>query len=110
MCSSDLRKGAIILGVAGLGAMAFSGIFSAYEKSVWNDKKDMPAEQDKIKSRVRYAGTGAFIVGAGALVAGGILYFTAPGKEQISDGTAFAPTFSPTFSNDGAGFAVSGSF
>lgn len=99
------RKGAIILGVAGLGAMAFSGIFSAVEKSAWNDETS-PTEQDKIKSRVRYLGTGAFIVGAGALIAGGILYFTAPGKEQISDGTAFAPTFS----QDGAGFAVSGSF
>ena len=45
-------------------------------------------------------------LGLGAVAAGTILYLTAPGKEQISDGTAFAPILAP----DQLGFAFSGSF
>lgn len=99
------RRAAIILGGVGIAAMAFSGIYSYIGKGDWDSAKN-PKEQDDIAARVRYVGTGSFILGAGALVAGGILYFTAPDKEKVSDGTAFAPTIS----KNGVGFAFGGSF
>ncbi len=99
------RRAAMILGGAGIAAMAFSGVYSYLGKRDWDHASSIQ-EQDEIAARVRYVGTGGFILGAGALVAGGILYLTAPGKEQVSDGTAFAPTVS----KDGMGLAFAGSF
>ncbi len=100
------RRAAIILGGVGIAAMAFAGVYSYVGKGDWDDAKGSVKEQDDIAARVRYIGTGSFILGAGALVAGGILYFTAPDKEKVSDGTAFAPTVS----KNGVGFAFGGSF
>ena len=111
------RRGAIVLGGAGVAALAFSGIYSAVLKKDFDDWGDLTMhtnasvttrenEQDKLTNKVRYIGTGAFILGCGAIVAAGVLYFTSPGKEQISDGTAFAPLIT----RDSFGLAASGSF
>lgn len=109
------KRGAIVLGAAGVAAMIFSGVYSYVEKQAFDDVPSDPkypdrASQDKrqgeIKDKVFYVGTGAFILGSAAVVAAGILYFTAPGKEQVSDGTAFAPVIT----GDSVGFAASGSF
>ncbi len=104
------RRGAIILGGVGIGAMVFSTVYSAIEKKHWDDigdkSADARASQDKVATKVQYIGTGAFILGCGAVVAAGVLYFTAPDKEQISDGTAFAPVIT----HDSFGLAASGTF
>ena len=111
------RRGAIILGGVGVAALAFSGIYSYVQKRAWDDagdtmlhpnqsKPERDKNQDDIATKVQYIGTGAFILGCGAVVAAGVLYFTAPDKEKISDGTAFAPVIT----RDGFGLAASGSF
>lgn len=103
---SGRRKGAIILGAAGVATLIGVGIYGFVEKSNYEDPMAMKEEYDAAKQRLRYIGTGLFIVGLGAVAAGTILYLTAPGKEQISDGTAFSPVVAP----DQVGFAFSGSF
>ena len=110
------RRGALILGGAGVAALAFSGIYSYAQKQNWkdagNDTVNVPSKtqrdknQDDIATKVQYLGTGAFILGCGAVVAAGVLYFTAPEKEKIADGTAFAPVIT----RDSFGLAASGSF
>lgn len=95
------RKGAVILGAAGVATLVGVGIYGFVEKKNYEENDDEDA-----RKRLRYIGTGLFVVGLGAVVAGTILYLTAPGKEQISDGTAFAPVLAP----DQVGFAFSGQF
>jgi tetratricopeptide (TPR) repeat protein len=103
---SGRRKGAIILGAAGVATLIGVGIYGFVEKSNYEDPMATKDEYDAAQKRLRYLGTGLFVVGLGAVAAGTILYLTAPGKEQISDGTAFAPVLAP----DQVGFAFSGSF
>ncbi len=103
---SGRRKGAIILGAAGVATLIGVGIYGKIEKDNYEDPMATKEEYDAAQKRLRYLGTGLFVVGLGAVAAGAILYFTAPGKEQISDGTAFAPVLAP----DQVGFALSGSF
>jgi tetratricopeptide (TPR) repeat protein len=100
------RKGAIILGAAGAATLIGVGIYGFIEKKNYEDPMAMPDEYDAAQKRLRYIGTGLFVVGLGAIAAGTILYLTAPGKEQISDGTAFSPVLAP----DQVGVAFSGSF
>lgn len=100
------RRGAVILGVAGIGVLAFTGVYGLKRRSDFEDSAKGSEEERSIKNEVRLFGTTAFIVGAGALTAGVILYLTAPGKEQISDGTAFAPVIT----DEEVGFSVSGRF
>jgi tetratricopeptide (TPR) repeat protein len=110
------KRGAIVLGGVGIAALAFSGIYSYVQKGNWTDagndvtgtplKQDRDKNQDDIATKVQYIGTGAFILGCAAVVAAGVLYFTAPDREQISDGTAFAPMIT----HDSVGLAASGSF
>lgn len=95
------RKGAVILGAAGVATLVGVGIYGFVEKKNYEENDDEDA-----RKRLRYIGTGLFVVGLGAVAAGTILYLTAPGKEQISDGTAFAPVLAP----DQVGFAFSGQF
>jgi tetratricopeptide (TPR) repeat protein len=101
------RRGALILGGAGVVALAFTGVYGYIEKKNYEDLTETdPAVYNAARDRLKYIGTTVFIVGCGAVAAGVILYLTAPGKEQVSDGTAFAPVIT----NDEVGFAVSGSF
>lgn len=103
------RRGALILGAAGVGVLAFTGVYGLVRRSQFFDEEKTPPgsdEEKKLITEVRILGTISFIVGLGAVTAGVILYVTAPGKEQISDGTAFAPVIT----NDRVGFSVSGSF
>ena len=104
--SAGRRRGALILGTAGIGVLAFTGVYGLIRRRDFFDTMPGSKEEGEIKSEVRILGTVSFVVGAGALAAGVILYVTASGKEQISDGTAF----SPVITNDEVGFAVSGSF
>ena len=98
------KRGALILGGAGVVALGFVGIYGKLKKDEYEDPTN--TDYDTARKELRYIGTSVFVVGAGALAAGAILYFTAPGKEQISDGTAFAPMIG----SDKFGLAVSGSF
>lgn len=98
------RRGALILGGAGMVALAFTGVYGYIEKSNYEDLANNDFEN--ARRRLRYIGTTVFVVGCGAVAAGVLLYLTAPGKEQVSDGTAFAPVIT----DDQLGFAVSGSF
>ena len=100
------RKGAIILGAAGVATLIGVGIYGFVEKSNYEDPDASEDEYNAARDRLKYLGTGLFVLGLGAVTAGAILYFTAPGKEQVSDGTAFAPVLTP----DEVGFAVSGRF
>jgi len=109
------RRGALILGGIGVAALAFSGIYSYVQLGNWKDagndssvtsKTQRDQNQDDIATQVQYVGTGAFILGCAAVVGAGVLYFTAPDKEQISDGTAFAPMIT----HDSFGLAASGRF
>lgn len=104
------RKISIILGISGavvLGGVTAYGFYQKHQfertdkDAAGNSLRDPGAKDD-----LRTYGTSAFIVGAGLLTAGIVLYVTAPGMEQIADGTAFAPIVSP----DQVGFAVSGAF
>ncbi len=103
---SGRRKGAIILGAAGVATLIGVGIYGFVEKGKYCADEECTMGEDAAKDRLRYIGTGLFVVGLGAVAAGTILYLTAPGKEQISDGTAFTPVVAP----DQVGFAFSGSF
>jgi hypothetical protein len=103
---SGRRKGAVILGAAGVATLIGVGIYGFVERGKYCEDKDCTMGEDAAKDRLRYIGTGLFVVGLGAVAAGTILYLTAPGKEQISDGTAFTPVVAP----DQVGFAFSGSF
>lgn len=100
------RKGAIIVGAVGLATLVGVTIYGFYEKSIYEDPDSTREEYTAARDNLRYIGTSVFAVGLGAVAAGTILYFTARGQEQVSDGTAFAPMLSP----DQLGFAVSGSF
>lgn len=103
---SGRRKGAIILGAAGVATLIGVGIYGFVEKANYEDPAAMKDEYEDAATRLRYIGTGLFVIGLGAVAAGTILYLTAPGKEQISDGTAFTPVLSP----NEVGFAFSGRF
>ncbi|MFN0246603.1 MAG: hypothetical protein ACKV2T_06820 [Kofleriaceae bacterium] len=103
---SGRRKGAIVLGAAGVGTLIGVGIYGLVEQSKYCADDECTTGDDSAKDRLRYIGTSLFVVGLGAVAAGTILYLTAPGKEQISDGTAFSPVLAP----DQVGFAFSGSF
>ena len=100
------RRAALILGGSGVVVLAATGIYGLKRRSDFFATDAGSPEEREIKNEVRIVGTTAFIVGAGAVAAGVVLYLTAPGKEQISDGTAFAPVIT----NDEVGFAVSGWF
>ena len=106
------RRSAMILGGAGGITLIGVGVYGLIEKyAFFNPGIDegTPAgiqQAEDSQFRLRYWGTSVFVVGLGAVAAATFLYFTAPGLEQISDGTAF----SPVISHDQLGFAVSGRF
>ncbi len=97
------RHGALVLGAAGVAAWGFTLFYGLHEKKIYEDPLH---PDDKAKDRLRYVGTSVFVIGTGAVAAAIFLYLTAPGSEQVSDGTAFAPVIG----NDNLGFAVTGSF
>ncbi len=100
------RKAALFVGAGGVAALAFTGIYGVVQKGKFDDAEGNPTTQNRIRKQVRYVGTSVFIVGAGLVSAAAFVYFTADGKEQVSDGTAFAPVIT----RDQLGLAVSGSF
>jgi len=100
------RKGAIIVGAAGLATLIGVTIYGFVEKSVYEDPNSTKMEYEDARDNLRYIGTSVFAVGLGAVAAGTILYLSARGQERVSDGTAFAPVVS----HDQLGFALSGSF
>jgi hypothetical protein len=101
------RRGGVILMAAGGAALVFTGVYGIYKRKQFDDV-DMPtmAGDDKIKDELNVVAIPTFIVGVAAVTTGAILYFTAPRRERISDGTAFAPLIS----NDQIGVAAFGSF
>jgi len=100
------RRIGMIVGATGIGVLAFTGVYGLKRRSDFFDTPPGSEDEKAIKREVRLYGTTVFVVGCGAVAAGVLLYLTAPGKEQISDGTAFAPVIT----NDEVGFAVSGQF
>lgn len=99
------RRGAIALAGVGVGAMVASGVWGYLAKQAY-DKETDPDKRASMADDLKYFGTGLFTLGAIAVVGAGVIYFTAPGREQVSDGTAFAPILT----RDGFGLAASGSF
>ncbi|MBL9017604.1 MAG: hypothetical protein JNL83_25670 [Myxococcales bacterium] len=100
------RRGGLILAGVGVGALIFTGVYGLVQRDKFFDDSLTMAEQDKAKDNLRIFGTTTFIVGLATATTGAILYFTAPRREQVSDGTAFAPLIT----NDQIGLAASGRF
>ena len=100
------RRGGLILAGVGVGALILTGVYGLVQRDKFFDDSLTMAEQDKAKDNLRIFGTTTFIVGLATATTGAILYFTAPRREQISDGTAFAPLIT----NDQIGLAASGRF
>lgn len=112
------RRTALVVGAGGLVVLGASLGLNLYWRSAQEDVNHLPRDASDAElpegrenynfyeNRMRYVGTSVFAVGAAAVLAGGILYFTAPGKELVSDGTAMGPVIT----SDQLGFAVSGRF
>jgi hypothetical protein len=100
------RRGGLILMGVGTGALIFTGVYGLIQRDKFFDSSLTMAEQDKAKDNLRIFGTTTFIVGLAVATTGAILYFTAPHREQVSDGTAFAPLIT----NDQIGVAAMGHF
>lgn len=104
------RRLALGLAGGGVGFLGASLVYNLVKRGEQSDlKKEMPfdavAFQDA-EDAMKIYGTGLFVVGTALVFTGAILYFTAPNKEMISDGTAIAPVVG----RDELGFAVSGQF
>ena len=111
------RRLGVITAIGGGALIAFAGGYSWYEQGRYcaqfaagqcGDVAAVGSHRDAanaIHGRVVWAGTGSFVLGAALVAAGGILYFTAPGKERIT-----RPVIVPTVAPGGAGIAVSGAF
>ena len=104
--SSSRRRAGLILGVSGVAVLAGTGVYGLIRRRDFFASDPGSDREKALQKEVQIGGTIAFIVGCGAVVAGVAIYLTAPGKEQISDGTAF----SPVITNEQIGFAVNGSF
>lgn len=100
------RRGGLILAGVGAGALIFTGIYGLVQRDKFFDDSLSMAEQDRAKDNLRIFGTTTFIVGLATVTTGAILYFTAPRREQVSDGTAFAPLIT----NDQIGVSAAGRF
>ena len=98
----------VAYGVAGLGtvAMVFSGIYASKAAKDWNANPMDPMERDDAKGKLNI-GTGIFVGGAALVVAGAVIWFTAPGKEERQEP---ATAWLPVISTDHAGVAYSRSF
>jgi len=100
----------IALGVAGGGALTLGAslVYNLMKRSEQNDARE-PFDEARFygaRDDMRTIGTGLFVAGSVLVVTGAVLYFTAPGVEQVTPTTAVAPVVGP----DRVGFAVSGSF
>ncbi|HEY4177210.1 MAG TPA: hypothetical protein VGM90_10275 [Kofleriaceae bacterium] len=90
--------GAILIGVAAWGIADKI----AYDNADKSDDKT----RNRLQHRQHVYNTTLFGVGSAAVIAAGILYFTAPGKERVAEDTAFSPVITP----DQVGFAYGRSF
>ena len=100
------KRAALILGAAGTVVLGASIAYGFYERAEYYDVDTTNAERDRIKTRMRYPVTATSLLGIVAITAGVVMYLTAPGKERVSEGTAFAPII-----GDGQlGFAAAGRF
>jgi tetratricopeptide (TPR) repeat protein len=100
----------IALGVAGAGAVTL-GASLVYNLMKRNEQRDALEPYDmerfeRAENDMRTVGTGLFVAGSVLVVAGAVLYFTAPGLEHVRPTTAVAPVVG----TDRVGFAVSGAF
>ena len=79
--------------LTGVGVLALTGtvLYVIHEKAINDDTTLSPSARNEAQTNARYIGTGGFLVSAGAIAAGVILYIGAPGRVQVSDGTALAP-------------------
>ncbi len=99
-------RGGLIVGATGIVLLAVTGVYAKSRRDDFFALSPGDPMEETIKDEVRLYGTTMFVAGCAAVAGGVILYLTAREKEQISDGTAFAPVIT----NDKLGFAVSGSF
>jgi hypothetical protein len=116
---SGQRIAAIGLGGLGLVGIGIGGFFGLSAQSSYSDSKDLCSEKNictadgtklrnTAKSRALVA-TVATGVGAAALAAAGVLWFTAPfGSDRASAGAP--PRIGVRLSSDGAGFEAVSSF
>jgi tetratricopeptide (TPR) repeat protein len=96
------RRMAFIIGIGGAVVAAAGGGYAVYVKRQFDD---MEIDYDKAQFRMRWIGTGAIVVGVGALAVGGFLYWTSPSPYR-EEQTSFAPVIGP----DQLGFVYGGSF
>ena len=101
------RRGGMILMGAGTAALVFTGIYGFVKRNEFFDQSMPSMQSDKdIQDELNRVAIPTFIVGVAAVTTGAILYFTAPRRERVSDGTAFAPLIT----NDQVGVAAFGRF
>ncbi|CAN5910743.1 hypothetical protein BH11MYX2_BH11MYX2_07600 [soil metagenome] len=101
------RKLAYVVG--GTGGAILSGVaaWGIADKIAYdNTKASEDTRRKDLQDRQHVYNTTLFCVGSAAVIAAGILYFTAPGKERVAEGTAFSPVITP----DQVGFGYTGSF
>ena len=100
----------VALGVAGGGALTLGAslAYNLVKRGAQRDARD-PFDEERFyaaQDDMRTIGTGLFVAGSALVVAGAILYLTAPGLEPVTPSAAL----SPVVSSDRVGFAVRGSF
>lgn len=107
--------GLVVLGASWLYNEVQQGKQEDIRREVAGNPPDVPPQPfdmarqeafDDAAQNMKIWGTTLFVTGTALVFAGAIIYFTAPNKEMISDGTAVRPVLG----RDQLGFAVSGSF
>ena len=91
------------VGTAALVGLGIWGIAANDEYHQMGTTKD---RQDELNDQAATYGTGTFIVGTALIAGAALLYFTAPGKESVIEGSAFAPIVT----QDQLGLAAVGRF
>lgn len=101
------RKLAYIVGGTGGAALIGCLVWGLVDRSKYNSTGPMESNyRDDLEYRQHVYNTTLFAVGSAAVIAAGVLYFTAPGKERVAEGTALAPIVT----SDQIGMAYGGSF
>jgi hypothetical protein len=98
------RRTAMIIGGVGAGLLVVETTLGLIARNRFDSSHDLETRQ-RWKDIALYGSTSMFAVGAAAVGAGVVLYFTAPGKERVAQ-----PVVTPVVSADGAGLSVGGRF
>lgn len=100
------RRTGLIFGGVGVALLAGTSVYAFKRRSDYFDSSPGSQEEREIKNEVRLLGTTGLLLWVGALTTGIILYVTAPGRVEVSDGTALTPIIG----DDELGLSLSGRF